>query len=79
MIIFQGQSVFTSFRLQQKLAQLQAIAADVEHLTAKYIYFLQVDESWQDKQLQPLAELLNAAFISTKQLSEQTLLVSLRE
>lgn len=60
MIIFQGKSAYTPFRLQQKLMQLRALDVAVESMTAEYCYFIETDEYWQESQRQALAGLLLA-------------------
>lgn len=60
MILFQGAAVYTPFRLQQKLKQLQAVDAAIQSFDAKYYYFIQTDELWRDSQRQALANLLAA-------------------
>ncbi len=60
MIFFKGNAVFTPYRLQQKLQQLQAIDAAVKSLEANYCYLIDVDEQWQESERSALANLLDA-------------------
>lgn len=60
MIILQGERVYTPFRLQQKLMQLQKIDAAVTSLEAEYRYFLNINDQWQESQHPALADLLSA-------------------
>ncbi len=66
MIVLQGNNAFTPFRLQQKLQQLKAVKAEFAALRAKYYYFVDTADDWQNSQLEKLAELLSANAMSTQ-------------
>ncbi|CAA9891371.1 phosphoribosylformyl-glycineamide synthetase [Candidatus Methylobacter favarea] len=59
MLKIPGTSALSDFRLKKLLVQLQCIEADIKAVSARFIYFVDIEKSWNDSQAAILNQLLS--------------------
>ncbi|MGZ8903818.1 MAG: hypothetical protein ACXW0H_09730, partial [Methylobacter sp.] len=59
MLKIPGTSALSDFRLKKLLVQLQCIEADIKAVSARFIHFVDTEESWDNSQTAILNQLLS--------------------